>query len=192
MSGTDPARTASDASATPPDAAGLESEMDGELAGLKAQAPRHGTHVLGPVFQHEQAAGSAVAAGEATETAARVAGSLAAEADQERLLIERQVAAVERPAAGSAQAADVEAAAAQAERNADGAVVESLDSDGAAEGARRATGSRFAHHGAVPAAAEADQSRALADEAAARDLAELDALEARTAADAAAVPPPTS
>jgi len=183
MSGTDPAPTAATE-------AQLDQAMDAELDALQAQAPGGGTHVRNPVFRHEQAVGTAVADDEATETAARVAGSLAAEADQERLTIERQVADIEAAAPGSAQAVDAEAALARAERDADEAVTESLDSDEAAEQARAARGSHVFHRGADPAAAEHDRDRALADEAvAARDLADLDGLEARVASDAAAVPP---
>lgn len=176
---------------TTPSADVLEAQMDQELAGLRAEAPGRPGHPRNPVFLHEQAAGSAVAADEATETAARVIGELAAEADHERVVLEGQVAALAHAAPGSAAAADAAAALARAEQDADGAIGASLDSDEAAEAARKSTGSHVFHRGADPAGGEADEARALADErVAARDLAELDTLEQRVAADAGAPPAP--
>ena len=91
-----------------------------------------------PVYQHEQAAGTKATAGsEAAATAARVTGKLAAEADQERLRIEREVAALEEERPGSAEAEDAERAEARAEQDADQAVSESLESDTATDDARR-------------------------------------------------------
>jgi hypothetical protein len=172
------------------DAAHLEAEMDADLAALAAKAPGDGRHVRNPVFVHEQTVGTAVVADEATETAARVSGELAAEADQERLLIGRQVAGLEQAAARGDQAKDAEEALARAEQDADQAISSSLDSDEAAEDARHAVGSRLFHRGADGAEAELDESRALHDESvAAGDVRELDALELRVAADAAAVSP---
>ncbi len=169
------------------DAAGLEAEMDSELAGLRKESPGGHRRPRNPVYLHEQAAGSAAAADEATETAARVTGELATEADGERRRIEGQVASIERSAPTSPRAKDAEAARATAERDADGAVAASLDSGAAAEDARRATGSRFLHRGAEAERAEADEARALADErTVATDLVELDALERRVEEDGAA------
>ena len=167
-------------------AAGLEAEMDSELGALRAEGPAPGSHVRNPVYQHEQAAGTATAGSEAAATAARVTGELAAEADQERLRIEREVAALEEERPGSAEAEDAERAEARAEQDADQAVSESLDSDTATDDARRSTGTRHLHRGADPAAVTADADRALADESVAgRDLSDLDALEARVEGDAA-------
>jgi hypothetical protein len=169
------------------DAAGLEAEMDSELAGLREETPGGRRHPRNPVYLHEQAAGSAVAADEATETAARVTGELATEADGERRRIEGQVASIERSAPGSARAEDAEAARVAADRDADGAVAASLDSGAAADDARSATGSRFLHRGAEADRSEADEARALADErTVTTDLVELDALERRVEADGAA------
>jgi hypothetical protein len=175
----------------PPEAV-LEARMDTELASLRAEQHGRPGHPRNPVFLHEQGAGSAVAADEATGTAARVTGELAAQSDQERLEIEGQVAAIDRTAPGSAAAPDAEQALARAEHDADEAVTESLDSDEAAEDARRATGSHLFHRGADPSAGKLDEARALRDETVvARDLAELDALEQRVAADASATPSPS-
>lgn len=169
------------------DAAGLEAEMDSELAGLRKETPGGRRHPRNPVYLHEQAAGSAVAADEATETAARVTGELAVEADGERRRIEVQVASIERSVSATARVTDAEAARAAAERDADEGVAASLDSDAAAEDARGATGSRFLHRGAEGERGEADEARALADErTAAADLVELDALERRVAEDGGA------
>ena len=55
--------------------------------------------------------------------AAGLGAEMDAETDQERLLIERQVAAVEHSAPGSTQAAEAEAAGAQAARVGDEATV---------------------------------------------------------------------
>jgi hypothetical protein len=182
-------------SAPAPDdpALSIESEMDAELGALRAKGPAPGSHVRNPVFQHEQAAGTAVDGTEATLTAARVSGELAAEADQERLRIEAETARIEQARPGTAPARDAEAAVAQAERDADQAVTESLDSDEAADDARRSTGSKFLHRGSDPVEVTADKERALADEAVAgRDLADLDTLEARIEADEDGLPPATS
>jgi len=169
------------------DAAGLEAVMDSELAGLRKETPGGRRQPRNPVYLHEQAAGSAVAADEATETAARVAGELAVEADGERRRIEEQVASIERSAPAGARMTDAEAARATAERDADGAVAASLDSDAATQDARGATGSRFLHRGAEGERGEADEARALADErTAAADLVELDALERRVEDDGGA------
>jgi hypothetical protein len=175
------------------DAAHLEAEMDAELSALEAKTPGDARHPRNQVFLREQEEGGAMDADEATETAARVTGELAAEADQERLMIERQVAALEGVAPGSAAATDAEDALTRAERAADGAVSSSLDSGEAAEDARRSRGSRFLHRGSDSAGAGRDESRALADETAvAEDLAELDALEQRVAGDRDAAPPPVA
>jgi len=188
MSGTDPSPSSDPAA--PPTEAALEAEMDAELPSLRAQQPGRPGHPRNPVFLHEQAAGSAVAADEATGTAARVTGELAAQADQERLELERQVEALDRLRPGSSAAADADGALARAEHDADDAVAESLDAGGAAEDARRSTGSHLLHRGADPAAGQVDQERALRDEAAAaRDLAELDSLEERVSTDAAGSSP---
>ena len=58
------------------EAAELQSEMDSELAGLQEKTSGPVTSHLNPVFQHEQRAGTAADEGEATETAARVAGEI--------------------------------------------------------------------------------------------------------------------
>jgi hypothetical protein len=174
-------------------AASLESEMNAELDALAARGPAPGSRVRNPVFQHEQAAGTVVQGAEATLTAARSTGEMAAEADQERLKIEAEAARIERAEPGSPAATDAEAVRAQAERDADQAVDESLDSDEAADGARSAEGTRYLHRGAEPAAVVADVQRALADESVAgRDLADLDGLEARVEADARGLPPAES
>ena len=174
-------------------AASVESEMDAELDALRAKGPAPGSHVRNPVFQHEQAAGTSVDGAEATLTVAKVSGELAVEADQERLRIEGEVARIEQARPGSPQALDAEAAEAQAERDADESVAESLDTDEAADDARTATGSKFLHRGSDPAEVTAAEQRALADEAVAgHDLAELDALEARVETDEQGLPPETS
>ena len=92
--------------------------MDSELASLEKSSPKQSGFVPNPVFQQEQRAGTATDAGESTEVAARVAGDMVAEADQERLKIEQEVAAIEEVAPGSDRAKDAEAAKAQAERDA--------------------------------------------------------------------------
>jgi len=187
MSETDPAVAPVDP------AASVESEMDAELDALRAEGPAPGSHVRNPVYQHEQAAGTSVDGAEATLTAAKVTGELAAEADQERLRIEREVARIEQARPGSPQALDAEAAQARAEHDADEAVAESLDTDEAADDARRSTGSTFLHRGSDPAEVTADEQRALADEAVTgRDLADLDTLEARVETDEQGLPPETS
>jgi len=179
-----------DAAAT---AASLESQMDTELDALRAKGPAPGSRVRNPVFQHEQAAGTAVQGAEATLTAARSTGEMATEADQERLRIEGEVTRIEQAEPGSPSATDAEAALAQAERDADQAVQESLDSDVAADDARSSEGTRYLHRGAEPEAVLMDEQRALADESVAgRDLADLDGLEARVEADAAGPPPAQS
>jgi hypothetical protein len=187
MSETDPADT------TPDPAAAVESEMDAELGALRAKGPAPGSKVRNPVFQHEQRTGTAVDAAEGTLTAARVSGEMAAEADQDRLKIEAEVARIEQQAPGSSQALDAEAASARAERDADEAVAKSLDSDVAADDARSSEGSGMFHRGADPATAVADKERALADESVVgRDLTDLDALAAEVEADAAGLPPASS
>jgi len=187
MSETEPAAAPADP------AAPLEAEMDAELDALRSKGPAPGSRVRNPVYQHEQAAGTAVDGAEATLTAAKVSGELAAEADQERLRIEAEAARIDQARPGSPEAADADAAVAQADREADEAITESLDSDEAAEDARRATGSRLLHRGADPAEVTADKQRALADESVAgRDLSDLDALEARVDGDASGLPPTTS
>ncbi len=187
MSETDPAGAPADP------ATGIESEMDAELDALRAKGPAAGGRVRNPVFLHEQAAGTSVDGAEATLTAAKVSGELAAEADQDRLRIEKEAARIEEARPGSAQALDAEAAEARAECEADEAVTESLDTDEAADDARSATGSKFLHRGSDPAEVTADERRALADEAVAgRDLADLDALQARVERDEQRLPPQTS
>jgi len=174
-----------------PAAAQLESEMDAELTELRAKGPGPGHAVRNPVFQHEQAVGTATDAAVATTEAARVSGEMAAEADQERLAIEREVRSIEQSAPASGAASDAEAALAQAERDGDEAVSESLDSDVAADEVRHDEGTRFLHKHADADAALAEQTRALADEAVVgHDLADLDALETRVEADATQVVPP--
>jgi len=187
--------TESAQSAVSPNAAeaAVEAQMQAELDGLRAKGPAPGDRVRNPVFQHEQRAGSAVGAAEATDTAARVLGEIATEADQERLDFEQRATYIEQVAPGSPEAQDVAAAAAQADRDADAAIAASLDADAADEDARRSEGTRYLHRSADPVSADADEQRALADETvAARDLADLDALRARVDADASGVPPATS
>jgi len=183
--------TDSEQPAVSPDAeaSGVEAQMQAELDGLRAEGPAPGDRVRNPVFQHEQRAGSAVDAAQATDTAARVLGEMAAEADQERLAIERRVAGVESGAPGSSEARDAAAVGARAERDADEAIAESLDADAADEDARRSEGTRYLHRSSDPASAEADERRALADEAvAARDLSELDSLAAQVGVDTTSAP----
>jgi hypothetical protein len=109
---------------------------------------------------------------------------MAAEADQERLAIERRVTRIEEDRPGSPEARDAAAVGARAERDADEAITESLDADAADEDAQRSEGTRFLHRSSDPASAEADERRALADETVAgRDLSELDTLAARVGAD---------
>ena len=113
-------------------------------------------------------------------------GEMAAEADQERLKIERLVAAAEQSSPGTEKTKDAEAALAQAERDADEAIAASLDSDVAAEDALHSEGTGHFHRAANPDEATADKVRALQDESvAARDLSELDALEQRVSSDLA-------
>jgi hypothetical protein len=176
--------------ATPDPAAAVESEMAGELDAMRAKGPAPGGKVRNPVFQHEQRVGAAVDAAEGTLTAAEVTGEMAAEADQERLKIEAEVARIERAAPGSSQARDAEAAASQSERDADEAVTKSLDSDVAAENARSAEGTGHFHRGAEPDEAVADEAQALADESVVgRDLTDLDALQARVESDGSGATP---
>ena len=171
-------------------AAGLEAQMDAELDALRAKGPSAGGPVRNPVFQHEQRAGTAAEGSEATLTAARATGEMAAEADQERPRIEAEVARVERDEPGSAAARDAESAKTRAEHDADETVDESLDSDEAAEDSRAAAGTRHLHRGADPDRVLADERRALADESVAgRDLADLDVLEARVEGDGAGASP---
>jgi hypothetical protein len=171
----------------------IESEMDDELSALRANGSPPGRHVPNPVFRHEQAEGTSIDGAEATLTAAKVSGELAAEADQERLRIEAEAARIDRARPGSPEAADADAAVSEAGRDADQAIAESLDSDAAADDARTATGSTFLHRGSDPAEVTADRERALADESVAgRDLAALDALEARIESDGSGLPPATS
>jgi hypothetical protein len=190
MTGSDPATVPLDARA-----AAAEGEMDAELDALRAKGPAPGATVRNPVYQHEQRAGTAADAARATDTAAKVTGEIAGEADQERLAIEAEVARIEEVAPGGPQARDAEAVQVQAEHDADEAVAESLDSDVADESARGAEGTGLFHRSADPTAALQDRDRALADEAVAgHDLADLDALQAKVEADmhAAGVPPATS
>lgn len=187
MTETDPTA----ASADP--AASIEHEMDAELDALRAEGPAPGGHVRNPVFQHEQAASTSVDGAEATLTAAKASGELAAEADHERLGIEAEVTRIEASRPGSPQARDAEAAEAEAERDADQAVSESLDTGEAADDARSATGSRILHRGSDPAEVTADLQRALADEAVAgHDLADLDDLETRVETDGQGAAPGAS
>jgi hypothetical protein len=167
------------------EAAQLEDQMSSELTTLRNETSGPVRSHLNPVFQHEQRAGTAADAAQATETAARVNGEIGSEADQERLKIEGLVQSVEKAAPGSDKAKDAEAAAAQAEKEADDAVTASLDSDAAAEDALKSEGSRHLHLSASPDEAKADEARALKDESlAAKDLSDLDSLEQRVADDA--------
>jgi hypothetical protein len=186
--------TGSDQAAGSPDArvAGAETQMDAELDALRAKGPAPGAPVYNPVFQYEQRAGTAVDAGRATDMAARVTGEMAAEADQELLAIESEVARLEHVAPDLAQTQDAEAAAARAGHDADEAIAESLDADSADDDARAAEGTHLLHRSADPTEATRDRDRALADETvAARDLADLDGLAARVGGDVAGVPPAT-
>jgi hypothetical protein len=166
------------------EAAALEEQMDQQLAQDRAKASGPIRSHLNPVFQHEQRAGTAVDEAEASEVAARVTGEIGAEADQERLKIEKQVQAAESASPGSDKTKDAEAALAQAEKDADEAIAASLDSDVAAEDAHNSRGSRYLHRSANPDGATADKARALSDESVAgRDLADLDSLEERVTSD---------
>jgi hypothetical protein len=160
--------------------------MDAELSALRAKGPGSGDPVRNPVFQHEQRVGSARDAADATAVAARVTGEMAAEADQERLRIDGQVAAIEHATPGSDQARDAEAALARAERDGDEAVSVSLDSDAAEDDVRHREGKGLFHKDADAEGAAADEAEALHDEAVAgRDLADLDTLEQRVSAESA-------
>ena len=88
---------------------------------------------------------SARDAADATAVAARVTGEMAAEADQERLRIDGQVAAIEHATPGSDQARDAEAALARAERDGDEAVSVALDSDAAEDDVRHREGKGLFH-----------------------------------------------
>jgi len=166
--------------------------MQAELNALRAKGPASGGPVRNPVFQRQQRVGTAVDATEATDVAARAVGEMAAQADQERLAIEAQVAGIERSAPGTPQARDAEAAVSLAEHDADEAVAKSLDAGAADEDARASEGTRFLHRSADPERAEADEHRALDDESVAgRDLADIDGLEARVAHDAEGARPST-
>lgn len=57
------------------DGVGLEAEMDSEFAALRKETPGARRHPRNPVYLHEQAAGSAVAADEAAEDARGVTGN---------------------------------------------------------------------------------------------------------------------
>jgi hypothetical protein len=154
----------------------LEQQMDSELTELNHSTGPVRSR-LNPVYQYEQRVGTARDEGEATEVAARVAGEMGAEADQERLKIEGVVQAVEQASPGSDRATQAAAAKARAEQDADDAIAASLDADVAAEDALRAEGSRHDHHRADPVEAAGDKARALADESrAGRDLSDLDGL----------------
>jgi hypothetical protein len=179
MSGTDQSEAPPNA-----EAAMLEDQMDSELARERAKTSGPIRSHLNPVFQHEQRSGTATSETEATEVAARVTGEIGAEADQERLKIEKLVAAAEKAAPGTDKTKDAEAAMAQAEKDADEAIAASLDSDVAAEDALHSTGTRFLHKSADPEGATADKVRALNDESvAARDLSDLDSLVERVTND---------
>ncbi len=169
-----------------PQAVQLEGEMDSKLAQLRQETSGPVTSRLNPVFQHEQRAGTAADEADATETAARVSGEMAAEADQERVTIEGLVKRVTQAAPGSDKTRDAQAAAAQAEHDADEAVAASLDSDAAAEEADRAEGAGLFHRGADPAPGGIDMVRALQDESVVgKDLRDLDALGKRVSGDKA-------
>jgi hypothetical protein len=158
--------------------------MEGQLAREGAETAGPVRSRLNPVFQHEQRAQTVVDDTEATELAGRVTGEIASEADQDRLEVEKLVQEVEGSAPGTAKALDAEAAAAEAEKDADEAVSMSLDSDAAAEDARRAEGTHYLHRSADPDETTADRSRSLKDEArAAADLSALDALKQRVEGD---------
>ena len=160
--------------------------MDAELAQQRQETSGPVRSHLNPVFRHEQRAGTARDEADATQVAARVTGELGAEADQERLAIEKSVQAVEAAAPGSDRAKDAEAVEVQAEKDADEAIAASLDSDGAAEDALHAEGSPHLRVAADPDEARADRTRALKDESVAgRDLSDLDTLEERIAHDLA-------
>ncbi len=169
-----------------PEAAQLEGEMDSELAQLRQKTSGPAGSRLNPVFQHEQRAGTAADEAEATETAARVSGEMAAQADQERSAIEGLVQQVTQAAPGSAKARDTQAAAAEAEHDADEAIAASLDSDVAAEEAVRAEGTGLFHRGADPAVGRVDEDTALRDESViGKDLRDLDELRRRVSDDVA-------
>jgi hypothetical protein len=179
MSGTDQSESPPNA-----EAAMLENQMDSELARARASTSGPVRSHLNPVFQHEQRSGTATADAEATEVAARVAGELGAEADQDRLKIEQMVQKAEKASPGTDKTKDAEAALAQAEKDADEAIAASLDSDVAAEDALHSTGTRFLHRSANPDNATADKVRALNDESVAgKDLSELESLVERVSND---------
>jgi hypothetical protein len=160
--------------------------MDAELEQLREKSSRSTAFHHNPVFQHQQRAGTARDEAEATEMAARVAGEMAAEADQERLKIESLVQEVEKTSPGSDRAKDAQAAEAQAEKDGDEAIAASLDSDVAAEGALNSESSRRLHRPANPEGANVDEAKALQDESVAgRDLSDLDSLEKRVSDDLA-------
>ncbi len=160
--------------------------MDAEVARARATSSGPVRSHLNPVYQHEQRAGTATAEAEAAEAAARVTGQLGAEADQERLKIEKLVAGAEQASPGTDKTKDAEAAMAQAEKDADEAIAASLDSGVAAEDALHSTGTRHLHRSANPDEATADKVRALNDESvAAKDLSDLESLVERVTNDLA-------
>jgi len=179
MSGTDQPETPPNA-----EAAMLENQMDSELARAQAKTAGPVRSHLNPVFQHEQRAGTARDDAEATEVAARVAGELGAEADQDRLKIEQLVQEAEKASPGTDKTKDAEAALAQAEKDADEAIAASLDSGVAAEDALHSTGTRYLHRSANSDEATADKVRALNDESVAgKDLSDLESLVERVSND---------
>jgi hypothetical protein len=117
------------------------------------------------------------------EESARVAGSEAVDADDDRRKIEAISEEVSSLAEGSPEAADAASAVAEAEKLADDAIAASLDSDDAADQARHRSG--FFHHAAP--VVTADYSRSEDDvRRAGIDLSKLDELEKRVEADDAA------
>jgi hypothetical protein len=133
--------------------------MDAELSALEARTPGDAGHPRNAVFLHEQEKGTAVAGDDAAETPARSSGEPAAEADQERLTIEHQVAALEGGGPGQPW--------------------------GSGRGAGAGPGRAGRRRGDV------DVARPGRDEvAAARDLAQLDALEQQVVSGRGAAPPP--
>jgi len=123
------------------------------------------------------------------EEAARVAGELAVEADDERHTIDAEAATIEAGEPGTTEAARAAAVKARADAEADAAIAASLDSDTAAADARQH--SRLLHHDAADV--EADYHQATADvSVAASDLADIDTLEASLQGEVPPAPaPPT-
>jgi len=145
-------------------------------------------HATGNAYERWIDKGSAEDEDEATQEAARVAGEMALEADDECRKIEAEVANIEAQAPGSIAAQEAEAIKARVEQDADQAVNASLDSDAAATDAQQ----RDTRRHPDPATAKADYQRATADVGVAtKDLVDEESLEKQL--DAAAkgtLPPP--